>query len=301
MLNPAGTVTAAAGTFTLGGDLEISRIGYGSLKITGAGSWGPPDDPEGALAVLRRLPELGVNYIDTADAYGPFVSEELIREALHPYDGLVVSTKGGIVRTGQVFHDKEDAVPAQAHILCRPEYLRFSCEMALRRLGVERIDLWLLHRIDPEVPREAQFGVMRELQQEGKVKHLGLSQVTVEEIEAARQFFDVVSVENRYNVHERGDEEVLRYCEEHGISFMPWYPLGSGDHTADPGALSEIAAAHETSQSQVILSWMLAHSPNIVVIPGTTSIAHLEENAAAADLVLTEEETARIDALGRVG
>jgi pyridoxine 4-dehydrogenase len=282
----------------LGGDLEISRIGYGSLKITGAGSWGPPEDPEAALAVLRRLPELGINYVDTADAYGPFVSEELIREALHPYDGIVVSTKGGIVRTGQVFHDNEDAVPAQAHILCRPEYLRFSCEMSRRRLGVETIDLWLLHRIDPTVPREAQFEVMRELQEEGKVRHLGLSQVNVEEIEAAKEYFEVVSVENRYNVLERDDEEVLRYCEEHGIAFMPWYPLGSGDHSKDAGALAEIAAAHGTSQSQVILSWMLAHSPNIVVIPGTTSIAHLEENAAAADLRLSEDETARIDALG---
>ncbi len=290
--------TTAAGTFKLGGELEISRIGYGSLKITGAGSWGPPDDPAATVELLRRLPELGVNYIDTADAYGPFVSEELIREALHPYEGLVVSTKGGIIRTGPVFHDEEDAQPPTAHILSRPEYLRFSCEMSRRRLGVETIDLWLLHRIDPTVPREDQFAVMRELQEEGKVRHLGLSQVDVEEIEAAREHFEVVSVENRYNVYERGDEAVLRYCEENGIAFMPWYPLGSGDHSADRGALAEIAAEHETSPSQVVLSWLLAHSPTVVVIPGTTSIAHLEENAAAADLVLDEAETARIDALG---
>jgi pyridoxine 4-dehydrogenase len=289
-------VATAAGSFSIGGDLNVGRLGYGALQILGPGSWGPPSDRESALAVLRRLPELGINFIDTADTYGPFYSEELIHDALHPYDGVSVATKAGVVRTGPFFTD--DPNFDVVHPVGRPQYLRFACEMSLRRLEVETIELWQLHRLDPQVPREEQFGVARELRDEGKIRHYGLSHVSIEEIEAARAIVEVASVSNRFNVYDRGSEDVLRYCERNGIAFVPWYPLGSGDHTASSGVQGEIAAAHEASVTQVVLAWLLQHSDVILLIPGTASLEHLEENAAAAQLRLEPEEIAALDSLG---
>jgi pyridoxine 4-dehydrogenase len=275
----------ASGTFRIGGDLEVVRLGFGAMRITGPGIWGEPADRDEALRVLRRLPELGVNFVDTSDAYGPHVSEELIREALHPYGGIVVATKGGLIRTG----------PSEWHQLGRPEHLRSACELSLRRLGVERIDLYQLHRIDSTVPREQQFGVLAELQREGKVRHLGLSEVSVEEIEAAGAFFPVATVQNRYNLVDRGAEDVLAHCEAHGIGFIPWFPLAAGDLAQPGGLVAEIAAAHGATPGQVALAWLLARSPVMLPIPGTGSVAHLEENVAAAELRLTGEELARLD------
>src|SRR3954466_7905602 len=218
------TTATASGTFKLGGDLEVHRLGFGAMRITGEGIWGPPKDRDQALAVLRRLPDLGVDFIDTADSYGPYVSEDLIQEALHPYDGISVATKGGLPRTG----------PNVWPPVGRPEYLRQCCLMSMRRLGVDQIDLWQLHRIDPKVPREEQFGVMKELQDEGKVRHLGLSEVSVEEIKAAQEVFEVATVQNLYTLSTRQSEDVLDYCEEKGIGFIPWFPLAAGE-LAKPG------------------------------------------------------------------
>jgi pyridoxine 4-dehydrogenase len=278
----------AAGTFRIGGELEVTRLGFGAMRVTGPGIWGPPADRDEALALLRCLPELGIDFIDTSDAYGPHVSEELICAALHPYDGIVVATKAGLLRTG----------PSEWHALGRPEYLRQCCELSLRRLGVERIDLYQLHRIDSKVPREEQFGVLAELQREGKVRHLGLSQVSVEEIEAAAAFFPVATVQNRYNLIDRADDDVLAYCEAHGIGFIPWWPLAAGDLAQPGGLVAEIAAAHEATPGQVALAWLLARSPVMLPIPGTGSIAHLEENVAAAELRLSADELARLDEAG---
>lgn len=278
-----------SGTFRIGGELEVVRLGFGAMRITGPGIWGYPENREEALRVLRRLPELGVDFIDTADAYGPHVSEELIREALHPYDGVVVATKAGLLRTG----------PSEWHTLGRPEYLRQCCELSLRRLGVERIDLWQLHRIDPKVPREEQFGVLAELQREGKVRHLGLSEVGVEEIEAAGAFFRVATVQNRFNLVDREAEDVLAHCEARGIGFIPWFPLAAGDLAQPGGLVAEIAAAHGATPGQVALAWLLARSPVMLPIPGTGSLAHLEENVAAAALRLSDEELARLDGAAR--
>jgi pyridoxine 4-dehydrogenase len=274
----------AAGTFKIGGELEVTRLGFGAMRVTGEGIWGPPPDREAALALLRRVPDLGVDFIDTSDAYGPHVSEQLIREALHPYDAIVVATKGGLLRTG----------PSEWHALGRPEYLRQCCELSLRRLDVERIDLYQLHRIDSHVPREEQFGVLAELQREGKIGHLGLSQVSVEEIEAAGAFFPVATVQNRYNLVDRADDEVLAYCEAHGIGFIPWWPLAGGDLAQPGGTVAEIAAAHDATAGQVALAWLLARSPVMLPIPGTGSLAHLEENVAAAELRLSEDELTRL-------
>jgi len=280
-----GVTAALSGTFEVGGDLELTRLGFGAMRITGEGIWGPPDDHDAAIALLRRLPELGVDFIDTADSYGPEDSENLIREALHPFDGVHVATKGGFTRQG----------PGLWAEVGRPEYLRQCCLMSLRRLGVERIDLWQLHRIDPRVPREEQFGLMKELQDEGKVRHLGLSEVSLEEIKAAQELFAVATVQNLYNLANRQSEDVLDYCEQEGIGFIPWYPLAAGD-LADPGgAVAEIAAAHDATPGQVALAWLLARSPVMLPIPGTSSIAHLEENIAAAQLELTPDELARLD------
>jgi len=218
------TTATASGTFKIGGDLEVTRLGFGAMRITGEGIWGPPRDHDTAIAVLERLPELGVDFIDTADSYGPYTSEDLIHEALHPYDGITVATKGGLTRHG----------PNIWAAVGRPEYLRQCCLMSLRRLGVETIDLWQLHRIDPEVPREEQFGVMKELQDEGKVRHLGLSEVSVEEIKAAQEVFEVTTVQNLYNLTTRQSEDVLAYCEQQGIGFIPWFPLAAGK-LAEPG------------------------------------------------------------------
>jgi aryl-alcohol dehydrogenase-like predicted oxidoreductase len=275
----------SSGTFKIGGDLEVTRLGFGAMRITGEGIWGPPKDHDAAIAVLRRLRELGVDLIDTADSYGPEDSENLIREALHPFNGIHVATKGGFTRHG----------PNIWAEVGRPEYLRQCCLMSLRRLGLETIDLWQLHRIDPKVAREEQFGLMKELQDEGKVRHLGLSEVTVEEIKAAQNVFEVTTVQNLYNLTNRQSEDVLDYCEQHQIGFIPWYPLAAGGLAEPGGAVAEIAAAHDATAGQVALAWLLARSPVMMPIPGTSSIKHLEENVAAAELELTADEDARLD------
>ena len=280
---------AASGTFALGGDLTVTRLGFGAMRITGKGIWGQPADEDTALAVLRRAVELGVDFIDTADSYGPFVSEDLIRKALHPYDGVVIATKGGLLRTGP------DVWP----VCGRPDYLRQCVEMSLRRLGVERIDLWQLHRIDPEVPAADQLGVMKDLQDEGKIRSLGLSEVSVDEITAAREVIDVVSVQNLYNLGNRGSEDVLTYCESEGIGFIPWFPVAAGELARPGGLLDAIASAHSATHAQLALAWLLRRSPVMLPIPGTGSLAHLEENCAAADVQLTDEEYEALTAAGR--
>ncbi|MCA1710808.1 MAG: aldo/keto reductase [Actinobacteria bacterium] len=267
-------------TFALGGDLTVNRLGYGAMRITGKGIWGDPPDREAAQQVLRRAVELGVDFLDTADSYGPYVSEDLIREALHPYGDVVVATKGGLTRTG----------PNVWPPLGRPEYLRQCVEMSLRRLGVEQIGLWQLHRIDPKVPREEQFGVMKELQDEGKIRHLGLSEVSIEEIEAARQVFQVVSVQNLYNLANRQSEEQLQYCESNGIGFIPWFPVAAGDLAKPGGILDVLSKETGHTPAQLALAWLLRRSPVMLPIPGTGSVEHLEENCAAAGVELTDEQ-----------
>jgi pyridoxine 4-dehydrogenase len=280
------TVTAAAsGTFAIGGDMEVTRLGFGAMRITGDGIWGPPKDPVAARAVLRRLRSLEVDFVDTADSYGPEVSEDLIGEVLHPYAGVKVATKAGLTRGG----------PSQWAPVGRPEYLRQCCLMSLRRLDVETLDLWQLHRIDPKVPREEQFGLLRELQEEGKVRHLGLSEVTVEEIEAAGEYFEVTTVQNLYNLTERQAEDVLEHCEANGIGFIPWFPLAAGKLAEPGGAVAEIAQARGATAGQVALAWLLARSPVMLPIPGTSSPEHLEENVAAAELELSADEIAQLD------
>jgi aryl-alcohol dehydrogenase-like predicted oxidoreductase len=282
-------VTAtASGTFEIGGEREVTRLGFGAMRITGPGIWGPPEDPEEARAVLRRVPELGIDFIDTADSYGPYVSEDLIHEVLHPYNGLTIATKAGLTRSG----------PSVWPPVGRPEYLRQCCEMSLRRLGVECIDLWQLHRIDPKVPREEQFGVMRELQEEGKVRHLGLSEVSVEEVKAAAEDFEVVTVQNLYNLTERKHEDVLEHCEANGIGFIPWFPLAAGKLAEPGGPVAQIAEARGATTGQIARAWLLARSPVMLPIPGTSSVAHLEENVAAAGIKLTQEEVDALDDAG---
>jgi pyridoxine 4-dehydrogenase len=291
--DPDATSAASSGSFPIGGDLPVTRLGYGAMRITGPGIWGEPADREEAKRLLRRAVELGIDLIDTADSYGPFVSEELIREALHtgrgedPYGGVVVATKAGLIRTG----------PGDWHTLGRPEYLRFACEMSLRRLGVERIDLYQLHRIDPEVPAEEQFGVLADLQREGKVRHLGLSEVTVEELELARDHLEIATVQNRYNLLDRGSEEVLRRCEVLGIGFLPWFPVATGELARPGGPLDDLATETGASPAQLALAWLLRSSPVQLPIPGTSSVAHLEENVAAAEVELTDEQFARLSSL----
>jgi len=275
---------AQSGTFLLGGDLPVHRLGFGAMRITGNGIWGPPKDHEESLAVLRRAIELGVNLIDTAESYGPHVSEELIAEALYPYPkGLVIATKGGLERTG----------PNQWPVNGRPERLRQGLEGSLRRLRMERIDLWQLHRIDPNVPEADQFGTIREFQREGKILHAGLSEVTVEEIERARKFFDVASVQNRYNLADREWENVLDYCDRENIGFIPWFPLQTGQLAKD-GPLTRIAARHHATPAQIALAWLLKRSKVMLPIPGTSKVKHLEENMGGAAIELTEEEFAAI-------
>ena len=279
------TSAALSGTFSLGGDLPVHRLGYGAMQITGRGVWGPPADHDESIRVLRRAVELGVTFIDTADSYGPDVSEELIAEALHPYaDGLVIATKGGLTRPGP-----DRWVPNG-----RPDYLRAQCEGSLRRLKLERIDLWQLHRIDPAVPADEQFGLLADLVREGKVRHVGLSEVTVEEVEAARRVVPIVSVQNRYNLAERTAEPLLEYCAQEQIAFIPWFPLLTGKLTAPGGVLAEAAARHQATPGQVALAWLLARSPVMLPIPGTSRVSHLEENLAAAALQLTADEAERI-------
>jgi pyridoxine 4-dehydrogenase len=277
-----------SGTFDIGGDLRVHRLGFGAMRVTGPGIWGDPVDPAEARRVLERLPELGVDLIDTADSYGPFVSEDLLREVLHPFHGLVVATKGGLTRHG----------PDVWKPVGRPEYLRQCVLMSLRRLGVERIDLWQLHRIDPLVPRDEQFGVMRAMQDEGWIRHLGLSQVTVADVEEARRHFTVATVQNLFHLARRDSEDVLAYCEAHGIGFIPWFPLAAGSLARPGGLLDEVAARLGATHGQVALAWLLRRSPVMLPIPGTGRIAHLDENVAAASLRLGDDDAAALDAAG---
>jgi pyridoxine 4-dehydrogenase len=268
-------------TFKIGGDLEVRRLGFGAMRITGNGIWGPPDHPEAARALLRRVVELGVNLIDTADSYGPEVSETLIAEALHPYpDGLVIATKGGLRRSG----------PGQWPRDARPERLREACEGSLRRLRLERIDLYQLHAPDRNVPYEDSVGALKELQDEGKIRHIGISNVSVAQLEQARAIVEVVTVQNRYNLTDRSSEDVLDACEQAGIGFIPWFPLATGTLAEPGGVLDEVAHAHDATPGQVALAWLLARSKVMLPIPGTSSAEHLEENMAAEALTLSDEE-----------
>lgn len=279
---------AASGQFTLG-DIIINRLGFGAMRITGNGIWGEPADREACLATLRRLPELGVNFIDTADSYGPDISEQLIHKALYPYKGLLIATKGGLTRHG----------PNIWQPVGRPEYLRQAVLMSLRKLGVEQIGLWQLHRIDPKVPEDEQFGAIAQMQKEGLIRHVGLSEVDVRQIKAAQQHFPVVSVQNMYNLVTRSHEPVLDYCSENNIGFIPWFPLAAGD-LAKPGSLLDTLAKQKgATPSQIALAWILKRSPVMLPIPGTSSVKHLEENVAAANITLTDEEFSQLDQQGR--
>ncbi|QWF82926.1 aldo/keto reductase [Amycolatopsis sp. CA-230715] len=282
------TTKTPGGVFELGGDLPVHRLGYGAMQITGKGIWGEPKDRKEAVAVLRRAVELGVNFIDTADSYGPYVSEEIIREALHPYsEDLVIATKGGLVRTG----------PDQWIPVGRPAYLRQEVEMSLRRLGQERIDLYQLHRVDREVPFEDQIGELKKLRDEGKIRHIGLSEVDASQIEAASAITEIASVQNLFNLADRHHEAVLDHATEQGIAFIPWFPIATGE-LAKPGSVLEQAAKeHGSSPAQLALAWLLRRSPVVLPIPGTSSVAHLEENVAAADITLTDTEFDQLTAL----
>jgi pyridoxine 4-dehydrogenase len=272
--------------FSIGGGISVNRMGFGAMQITGLGVWGPPRDPAEAIRVLKRLPELGVNFIDTADSYGPDVSEQLIHKALYPYDGLLIATKAGFTRSG----------PDRWHVNCRPEYLIAQAHKSRRQLGVEQIGLWQLHRIDPRVPRAEQFGAVKRLLDEGVIRHAGLSEVSVADIKAASQVFRVATVQNSYNLADRESDDVVDYCEANGIGFIPYYPLGGdGELTRAGGALDKIAKAKGATPGQVALAWLLKRSPAMLPIPGTSKVAHLEENCAAATLTITDAEFAALD------
>lgn len=277
----------AAGSLALGGDEHqgVHRIGFGTMQLTGPGVWGPPADPEGAVRVLRRAADLGVDLFDTADSYGPDVVEDLVRKALHPYDGLTIATKAGFVRTG----------PGEWHAYGRPEYLRQQCELSLRRLGVDRIDLFQLHRIDPQVPADEQFGLLADLQSEGKVRAVGLSEVGVEQIEQARLVVEVATVQNRYNLVDRGSDDVMRHCTEQGIVFIPWAPLAAGRLAAPGGPVADVAVKFGASTAQVALAWLLQRSSVMLPIPSTSSERHLEDNVRSAELTLDLESVERLD------
>jgi pyridoxine 4-dehydrogenase len=279
---------SASGTYLIGGDLPVHRLGYGAMQITGRGVWGEPDDRDEAIRVLRRAVDLGVNLIDTADSYGPFVSEDLIAEALHPYpDDLVIATKGGFVRTA----------PGEWVPVGRPEYLRQCVEMSLRRLKVDRIDLYQLHRIDPKVPPAEQLGELKAMQDEGKIRHIGLSEVTLDQLKAAREHAPIVSVQNLYNLTHRKSQDVLDYCEAENIAFIPWFPLATGE-LAKPGApVAEAASRHNATPAQFALAWLLHRSPVMLPIPGTSKVAHLEDNLAAATISLSADEVTELDKL----
>ncbi len=279
------TTATSSGTFKIGGDLEVTRLGYGAMRITGDGIWGPPPDHDKAIEVLKKLPDLGVDFIDTADSYGPETSESLIAEALAPYDGIRVATKAGLTRQG----------PDQWLPVGRPEYLRQQCELSLRRLQVDSLDLWQLHRIDKKVPREEQFGTLKEMQDEGKVKHLGLSEVSVDDIKEAQNHFEVATVQNLYNLTNRRHEDVLEYCEQEGIGFIPWFPLAAGELAKPGGPVAEAAEAHDATTGQIALAWLLRRSPVMLPIPGTGSVDHLVENVAAAEIELTDDQYAELD------
>ncbi|MEJ1974834.1 MAG: aldo/keto reductase [Acetobacteraceae bacterium] len=276
---------AASGQFQIGGDITINRLGFGAMRITGKGIWGDPEDPASVRETLRRLPDVGINFIDTADSYGPFVSETLIREVLHPYSGLLIATKGGLTRPG----------PGVWAPVGRPAYLRQCVMMSLRRLGLERIDLWQLHRVDPNTPREDQFGVIADMQREGLIRHVGLSEVGVEDIVAAQKHFPVVTVQNEYNLVNRKSEAVLEFCEKHGIGFIPWFPLAAGDLARPGSVLTGIAERLHLSASQVALAWILQRSKVMLPIPGTSRADHLIQNVAAAGAHLSAEDFAALD------
>lgn len=280
---------AKSGTFKIGGEIEMHRLGFGAMRITGPGIWGPPADRAEAIRTLKRVPELGIDLIDTADSYGPDVSEELIHAALFPYKCILIATKAGFRRPG----------PNVWKMDGRPDYLRSQALKSCQQLGVEQIGLWQLHRIDPKVPREEQFGAVKSLIDDGVIRHAGLSEVSVADIEAASKVFPVATVQNRYNLVDRGGEAVLDHCEKHGIGFIPWYPLAAGD-LAKPGSLLDsVAKRHGASPGQVALAWVLKRSHVMLPIPGTSKVSHLEENVAAVDIVLSEEEFAKLDREGR--
>lgn len=281
----------ASGSFALGGSLTVNRLGFGAMRITGEGIWGPPRDRDECIRVLRRAVELGVDFIDTADSYGPYISEELIRDALYPYPSqLVIATKAGFVRTG----------PDRWHVLGDPNYLRQECEMSLRRLNLERIDVMQLHRIDHRFPLEEQVGELRELQREGKIRFIGLSEVTVEQIDEARRVADIVSVQNRYNLVDRSAEPVLEHCERHRLAFIPWYPIATGDLARPGSALETLARTFDATPVQVALAWLLQRSRVTIPIPGTASVRHLEEDLAAASIGLAPEQMRDLEELGTI-
>jgi pyridoxine 4-dehydrogenase len=282
--------TAVAKTLKIGGEIEIKRLGFGAMRITGPGIWGEPEDRAEAIRTLKSLHENGVNFIDTADSYGPNVSEELIREALLPYrSDLLVATKAGFTRSG----------PDQWTTNGKPDYLIRQAQGSLKRLGVEQIGLWQLHRIDPGTPRDAQFAAVKQLLDEGVIRHAGLSEVSVEDIKAASKVFKVASVQNRYNLVDRVSEDVLDYCTQQGIAFIPWYPLAAGDLTAPGSLFDTIAKRHNASSGQIALAWLLKRSPMMLPIPGTSKVKHLQENMKAASIVLSDEEFAALDKEGK--
>jgi aryl-alcohol dehydrogenase-like predicted oxidoreductase len=268
-------------SFTIGGDLEVERLGYGAMRLTGDGVWGPPKDRENAIKLLRHAVTSGVNFIDTADAYGPDVNEIIIAEALHPYpEDLVIATKGGLVRPG----------PNQWHPDCRPERLKECCEGSLRRLKLDRIDLYQLHRIDPKVPLADQMGALKDLQDAGKIRHIGLSEVSVDELRECEKIVEIATVQNKYNLADRGSDRLLDICGQEGIGFIPWYPLAAGDLSKVEGKLQAAASRTKATPSQVALAWLLERSPVMLPIPGTSSIAHFDENMGAADIDLADED-----------
>jgi len=279
---------ALSGTFIIGGDMPVNRMGFGAMRITGKGIWGDPANPDETRKLLQRLPDLGVNFIDTADSYGPEVSENLIAEALYPYPaGLILATKGGLTRQG----------PNMWAPVGRPEYIQQCVEMSLRRLRVECIDLYQLHRIDPKVPAEETLGVLKQMQKAGKIRHIGLSEVSIAQIEAAQKVVKIVSVQNEYNLGNRQSENTLDYCEKNNLGFIPWFPIAAGDLVKPGGKMDEMAKAHNATIAQLALAWLLHRSPVMLPIPGTSSIAHLEENVAAAAVQLSESEWSKLESL----
>ncbi len=278
-----------SGSFKIGGEIKVHRLGFGAMRITGPGIWGPPTDKAEALRTLKRVPELGIDFIDTADSYGPDVSEQLIREALHPYDGILVATKAGFRRPSAGVWEMDGD----------PERLRAQAIKSCKKLGVDQIGLWQLHRIDPKVPREAQFAAVKSLLDDGIIKHAGLSEVSVADIKAAAKVFDVATVQNRYNLIDRGSEDVLDYCEANGIGFIQWFPLAAGKLAQKGSLLDRIAKAHGASPSQIALAWVLKRSPVMLPIPGTSKVAHLEENVTAVNITLSDEEFDALDREGR--
>ena len=279
-----------AGTFRIGGAVTVNRLGFGTMRLTGKGVWGEPEDHDEAVRVLKRLPELGVNFIDTADSYGPDIAEPLIREALHPYrKGLFIATKGGFARTG----------PDQWTPLGRPEYLIQQAHKSLHFLGVEQIDLWQLHRVDPQVPRDEQFDAVKSLLDDGVIRYAGLSEVPVADVQAAAKVFKVATVQNRYNLVDRGSEAVLDYCTKQGIGFIPWFPLASGQLAKSGSLLDTLAKKHNATPSQIALAWVLKRSPVMLPIPGTSKVKHLDENIAAVNVELSDEEFTALDHAGR--